>query len=389
MRWSNSGLPFSFPRPQIVEKASILVLARKRWLRAALQAVALCLVAWGIWYTVDKAAVQLSDQQNTLAAEAASLRAEALAAEEQAQAASLLERARQLENQARDFWKAAPLGLATAAACYAVGMLPASLYWRRCLFALGQPAPTSVILWAYFCGNLGKYFPGKAMVIFLRLSILVPYGVRRVATSLTIFIETLTMMSVGGAVAAASLILLNLDWRLTALAVGLLFSMFAPTWPPLLRYLLQRLQPGVDSTTLTSWTKRIDWHLIAHGWAMLVVTWIGFGLSLWAVLYSLPSAELGSASTARLAFSSFGACGLAVVLGFVSMIPGGAGVREVVLSTVLTPVVGPTAALCGAIWMRVVWLATELFMAGATGAIHHWIAPYHPPMSLAEPVEST
>ena len=175
---------------------------------------------------------------------------------------------------------------------------------------------------------------------------------------------------------------------MTALSLGLLVSTFVPTWPPLLRYLLQRLQPGVDPDVLAGWTRRIDWPLIAHGWGMLLVTWLGFGLSLWAVLASLPNADLEHASTLRMALSSFGACGLAVVLGFVSLIPGGAGVREVVLATVLTPVVGPTAAMCGAIWMRVVWLVTELAMAGLSGVAHHWLTPHRTLSTIPQPAES-
>lgn len=358
---------------------------RKRLLRLALQALALLLVAWGIAHSVRNAANQLNQQRQTLNEQATQLLDQAATTDDPTAADAFRSQAEARTAQASNFWQASPFGLLLAATCYALGMLPASYYWRHCLFAVGQPAPTNAILWAYFYGNLGKYFPGKAMVILLRLATLERYGVRRVATSITIFLETLTMMSVGGAVAAVCLILLNLDWKLTLLALGLLVSTFAPTWPPLLRILLSRLQPGVDAATLTIWTNRIDWRLIVRGWGMLLLTWLGFGLSLWLVLTSLPIAQLESTTTTQLALSSFGACALAVVLGFVSMIPGGAGVREVVLSTILTPVVGPAAALCGAVWMRIVWLATELLMAGLTGSVHYWYGHQPPSTTPTEP----
>ncbi len=66
----------------------------------------------------------------------------------------------------------------------------------------------------------------------------------------------------------------------------------------------------------------------------LVVFW---GLSLQCVLNGLPIAETSDATGTQLLLSSLGACALAVVLGFVSLLPGGAGVREVVLSTILAP----------------------------------------------------
>jgi uncharacterized membrane protein YbhN (UPF0104 family) len=96
----------------------------------------------------------------------------------------------------------------------------------------------------------------------------------------------------------------------------------------------------------------------------LSATWVAYGVSLLLVLRSLPIADFQHTTTATLWLSCMGACALAVVLGFVSLLPGGAGVREAVLSIVLAPVVGPFAALCGAIWLRVVWLATELLMVG-------------------------
>lgn len=343
--------------------------ASKHWIKRIVHAVVLVLVAWGIYHTVRKSAVQLNTQRDQLATQADALEATAenSSAEE---ALRLRSEADQLRREVRDFWKADVRALALAAFCYAAGMLPAGLFWRRCLFALDQRAPTIPILWAYFYGNLGKYFPGKAMVIVIRLAALEPYGIKRVATSVTIFIETLTLMAVGGAVAAVCLILLNLDWRLTLLAIGLLLVTFLPTFPPLLRALLPRLQKGVDAETLSQWTARINWRLIARGWLTLAITWIGFGLSLLIVLYGLPSAQMGNASTTTVLLSAFGASALAIVLGFVSLVPGGAGVREVVLSTVLTPVVGPTAALCSAIWLRIVWLLTELAMAALFGVLN-------------------
>jgi uncharacterized membrane protein YbhN (UPF0104 family) len=81
--------------------------------------------------------------------------------------------------------------------------------------------------------------------------------------------------------------------------------------------------------------------------------------------------EVGSAT---IALSSIGACAMAVVLGFVSFLPGGAGVREVVLSTMLTPIVGPVAAVAAAVWLRIVWLAAELLVAAGLRVACNWPA---------------
>ena len=226
--------------------------------------------------------------------------------------------------------------------------------------------------WAYFYGGLGKYFPGKAMVIVLRLGALKAYDFKKMATAITIFMETLTMMAVGGALAAICLIVLNLDWRLTLLAVGLLLAMFLPTLPPILRMIIAKLQRGVSAETLREWTSRIHFGLVFRGWIAMFFAWLLFGLSLLCILRGLPIAESLETDWLRLMLSSLGACALAVVLGFVSLLPGGAGVREVVLSTILAPVVGPAAAFCAAIWLRITWLATELAVVAILAAVRYF-----------------
>lgn len=341
----------------------------KKWGKKLFQLVALILVTWGIVESVRKVARELASQKSDITARSQELLSEAEQASNPEERQRLLDEAAKLTASAGRFWRAEPIGLLTAGLFYGLGMLPACLFWRRCLIALEQPDHLGDVVWAYFYGNLGKYFPGKAMVIVLRLGALERHGMKRVATSMTIFMETLTMMSVGGAVAAMCLIILNIDWRLTTLAVGLLLSTFVPTSPPVLRFLLPKLQPGVPDAKLREWTDRITWRLFLRGWLMLLVTWAAFGLSLMFALRSLPVAEYGATSSVTLLLSSVGACALAVVLGFVSLIPGGAGVRELVLSAVLAPVVGPIAAMCCALWVRVVWLATELSIVGLLAMI--------------------
>jgi uncharacterized membrane protein YbhN (UPF0104 family) len=344
-----------------------LLTARKRWIKVWLQLIILALVAWGIVGSVRKSASQLSRQRQTLTEQASELRRQADSLDVEGDVASadaLRKRAEEAERSVRNFWRADPTGLVLAGLIYGLGMVPGSLFWRQCLRALDQPTQLLTILWAYFYGNLGKYFPGKAMVIVLRLGALEPLGIKRMATSITIFMETLTMMSVGGAMAGLCMIALNIDWRLTLLSVGLLCVTFVPTFPPILRRLIPKLQRGVDPQVLRVWTERIQGKLFVRGWGLLSLTWLAFGLSLWLVLRSLPIADFTHTTALTLLLSCCGACALAVVLGFVSLLPGGAGVREAVLSIVLTPVVGPVAALCGAIWLRVVWLATELLIVG-------------------------
>ncbi len=347
-------------------------MSSKRIVRTALQMIVLLIVTLGIVHSARKASLQLTAQRGQLAAEAELALEAAAQTEDPKERSRLHAQAARLNASVANFWQAKPQQLLAAGLLYALGMLPASWFWRQCLFAMDQQVPALVTNWAYFYGGLGKYFPGKAMVIVLRLGALQEFGVKKMATTITIFMETLTMMAVGGAWAAVSLILLNLDWKLTALAISLLIGTFLPTFPPILRLLIAKLQQGLPAETIRSWTSRIHFGLIIKGWAALTITWFAFGLSLLCILKGIPVADTAQASWSVLLLSSLGACALAVVLGFVSLLPGGAGVREVVLSTILAPVVGPAAALCAAVWLRIVWLAAELIVVAVLATLRYF-----------------
>jgi uncharacterized membrane protein YbhN (UPF0104 family) len=61
---------------------------------------------------------------------------------------------------------------------------------------------------------------------------------------------------------------------------------------------------------------------------------------------------------------------LATVTGFVSFVPGGAVVREAVLTELMIPHLGGAVALLSAILLRLVWLVAELVISGILYAFH-------------------
>ena len=58
------------------------------------------------------------------------------------------------------------------------------------------------------------------------------------------------------------------------------------------------------------------------------------------------------------------AVSLATVAGFLSFVPGGAVVREAVLTELMAPHVGDSVAVVAAILLRLAWLAAELAISG-------------------------
>ncbi|GIW98459.1 MAG: hypothetical protein KatS3mg111_1792 [Pirellulaceae bacterium] len=341
----------------------------KQTIKRLVQWIILAVVAWGIWMTARKAGRDLSQQRAAMLREVAVLQSQLAEAKNVAHRQEIEQRIARLTAAADQFWQPRPSRLITGGLFYALGLFPVAMYWHACLHAVGQEVPRWPVWWAYVYGNLGKYFPGKAMVIVLRVAELQAYAIKRTAAAITVFMETLTLMAVGGAVSALSLIILGIDRRWTWLSLALLVGTFAPTLPPVLRWILPRLQSGIEPAIMQQWLERITWRLIFKGWLLAAITWLWWGLSLMFILTSLPLTEAADVSTWKLWLSSQAASALAVVLGFVSLVPGGAGVRELVLSVVLTPVVGPAAALSSAVWARIVWLTTELLAVALTALV--------------------
>ncbi len=303
---------------------------RRRWLVWVLRVVVLVLVCLGVSGTVRNALAELSQHE----------------------------------------WRLEPAWLLVAGALYAIGLVPMAWFWHRALIALGQPAPWPAVLRAYFLGHLGKYVPGKAMAVILRVA-----AVRKWVTSMRIAIvstllETLTMMSVGAFLAAAlAIVVLRLELHLSALAAALALAAGLPTLPPIARRLARlgvtRLQQNDHDMRLPPSTPAdidanlhgINLRLLTTGWLAASVCWLFLGLSLSAILRAIGVGHLDPIGDQPLMVA---AVAFAVVAGFASMLPGGLGVRDLVLMQLLVPQCDAANALVAAVLMRLVWLVSEL-----------------------------
>ena len=77
-----------------------------------------------------------------------------------------------LAGQGEYSWDFDPGWLGLAGVLYLLGLLPAGLFWHRVLLVLGQDARLGETLRAYYIGHLGKYVPGKAMVVVIRAGLI-------------------------------------------------------------------------------------------------------------------------------------------------------------------------------------------------------------------------
>lgn len=253
-----------------------------------------------------------------------------------------------------------PAWLLAAAALYVVAQLPNAEFWRRVLTALGQRLPRSVVYRAFYIGHLGKYVPGKAVVVVMRSGMLTAHGAQPAAAVVSVFYETLTMMAVGGllsAVVMAAKYRDHVDWLLAACAMMVVTAL--PTLPPVFSRVVRKLRIGrSDEASAADEVRHLGIGFLARGWAIVAVGWLLTGLSVAATLRA-------AGFQPRVGFVDewivdVGAAAFSVVAGFLSFIPGGFVVRDVVLLTLLQPAYGDAAALVTAVLVRLVWLVAEL-----------------------------
>jgi uncharacterized membrane protein YbhN (UPF0104 family) len=270
----------------------------------------------------------------------------------------------------RDGWQLRWAWVLLAGIIYLVGLLPAGLFWWRVLWVLGQRTRFLDTMRAYYIGHLGKYVPGKAMVVVLRAGLLQPGGARVSVAAAAVFFETLTMMAVGAFWAAAILaVWFRGHWTLCAVAIGLMLAAGVPTFPPLFRRLAKLARVAKSDPETQKRLDDIGYGTLATGWVMMTICWGMLALSLWATLKAMGIEGLD----VILDFPRYVASvSLAMVAGFLSLIPGGLFVRDGILAELIepyfqqvtTPLPADVTAGLSAVLLRIVWLVAELVISG-------------------------
>lgn len=256
-----------------------------------------------------------------------------------------------------------------ASLLYAAALVSSAMYWHSCLIAFGHQPNRMVTVACHVLGQVGKYVPGKAMVIVIRSSALHRHAaIGRVPAVVGVFVETLTMMACGATIAGIAVLLIPAPWWIRGLAVLLAFTAAIPTLPPLFHVVLNRLSKSRFGRTANFEVARYDWRLMLRGWAWMSLTWFLIGGSFWLISLSTPGVSTDLLGVSGFATSS-ATIALAMVAGFLSLIPGGAGVRELVITALLAPLAGTGPALIAAVIARMVFLIVECFASGVSWAL--------------------
>jgi glycosyltransferase 2 family protein len=255
-------------------------------------------------------------------------------------------------------WHADPEWLVLSGALYLLGLLPSAVFWQRVCVRAGQDVGLGEGISAFYISQLGKYVPGKWMVILLRRGMVRGQKVENTVVAASVFFETFTTMAVGAAMSVVVLVIWHSQGLLLiAASVGATLLMGLPTVPVYFRWLLRMLGVGKLNPTVGAKFSHIGWRTMALGWATIAIGWVLQGMALWATLRAMGAVHEGpfyelSLHTAAVA--------LGVVAGFISQIPGGLVMREWISSELLEPQYGPSVALISTIIFRLVLLVSEL-----------------------------
>jgi len=231
--------------------------------------------------------------------------------------------------------------------------------WRLTLAALGSPLTVRVGAWVMFVGQLGKYLPGSVWAVLAQMELGTAHRVpRHHSASASVLANLITLLS-GLLTAAVTLPFVSGSARYlwAFLAVPVVFGCLHPR---VLNAMLRRLFRLVRRPPLE---RPLTVRAIAAPLAWSFGSWLLYGLQIWLLTTQL-GAPRGTA-----ALVSVGSFALAWSVGFIAVFaPAGAGVREVVLTALLSPVVGVSAATAVALVARALTTIGDLLAASAAAA---------------------
>lgn len=276
----------------------------------------------------------------------------------------------QLAEQPIDWKNLSGRHLLVAVGLNALMLTVIGLFWWRVVIALGGQVRAVLAVRAFVWSQLGKYIPGKAFVVVIRSGM-----IRSEKTSLNVgivstFVETMLWVFVGSQISCLFFLISGQGgmW-LRLVSLGMLIAAGIVTLPSNIRrftnFLNRRLIP--DSTN--SGETQLGWRVYLLGVLMSGIGWLIGGASAIAVVAAFPGIEVHLNDY----WLVLAVISLATVVGFVSLIPVGLGVRELVIIPLLAPRFSLPVAVAVAIMIRLVAIVAELVLSVTMEALYRVI----------------
>lgn len=264
------------------------------------------------------------------------------------------------ENRAelrRHDWRADPALLAASVAAHVAVLAWGVWVWSRVLRHFDHPPVRGGLLQRiWFLSNLARYVPGKVFQFIAVAQLSRTAGLSGAVLLTSMLVHTGFALLSAGVVAAWTLaadVLPALPPRAVAVAAAL--AAIAAVHPAFLNRLLGFI-PRLLKKPVIRWNARwVDGILLL---ALSVVSWMLYG-----VAYQMLMASLADVPW-RLLPQMAGVNALSFLVGYVSPLPGGTGLREVTMAQLLLPYMQPGVAAVMSIASRLWTIAAELLGGG-------------------------
>jgi len=203
----------------------------------------------------------------------------------------------------------------------------------------------------------------------LRVGYLHRLGIPVRPAIVSVFIETLTSLASGSILGAILLQSMSVPPWLKACALACIPLAALALAPKPFRWLIARLSRSRLGAMPQHVAEAIDWKLMLRCGTYSTVGWLLHGTAAWMLLMAIaPDSELANGKAWCACVSSMA---LAALAGFVSMIPGGAGVRELVATWGIATLVPMPVALASAVVTRLAAISAELIVLGVLACWVH------------------
>ena len=306
---------------------------KKRWIRLLVPTIKLAvfgILCWAIYKALDSGSEQLSQHE----------------------------------------WHVEPEWLVVSGLLYLAAIFPPAIFWYRLLLQIDQQVSFGDAGPAYYISQLGKYVPGKWMVVLLRRVLLRSGKVENTVVAASVFFETFTMLAVGSAISAIVLVIWHPHQTLLiALAGFSVLLLGLPTAPALFERILRVLKVTKLNPTAGRKFRKVTWGLLFTGWGLMALSWVMQGISLWATLRAVGAVDDNPFKNLSMHTT---AVALSIVAGFLSQIPGGLAVREWVSAELIKPEYGESVAIVSAILYRLVLVVSELSVSIILYVVGWW-----------------
>lgn len=257
-----------------------------------------------------------------------------------------------------------PLRVAVSFVVLLVGIAASAMSWQVLLDDLGPPIGVGRGAQIYLVGMLGKYLPGSVWAYLLQLELGRKAGLARArvfATTVFSLIVVTVASLLAGALAIPELVALNpdlawLNWLYLLLPLGLVF-LHPKLMTAVVRFgfrILRRPRPDHP----------ITFRVVVTSMAWALLSYSLYGVHLWLLADTGEGINIGELGI------SVGAMGVAMTAGLAAfLLPSGAGARELVIVTALTPVTGVEAGLAVALVSRLMFTVGEMILAGGSAVM--------------------